>query len=333
MTNLSCCHFPSTILLVDDNIDFLSTLSLLVDKHIPIKFETDPKNALTILENEYLKPDFIQNCFYSLKVEDFELCDPTIPVNLLNVSKLQNLKNRKDRFASISLLLVDYSMPQMSGKELCQKLRHIPIKKAMITGEADLNVAVDAFNEGIIDRFITKNSVNFKQEVQKTIAELQEKFFLDISRPLIDRLKTSENIWENNVFYNFIKQKQVELNALEYYLLDIYGSFIFIDAEGNSAILAVKSLDNIKHDYHTAVDNDATSDIIFKLANKTHFPFFLTEKNLKLPTALWGRLIHEAKPIPGMHETFYAIIDSVNINEHYESGKCYGINDYLNDFK
>lgn len=354
MTTLPCCQFPTTVLLVDDNPDFLSALTLLINSPItfkqesspridnldflselrltytPIKRESNPINALSIIEKQHLRSNIFQKCFQSIESEELELNDTSSsPITLLNVSQLHHLKDNINRFAAVSLLLVDYSMPQMNGIELCEKLKSIPIKKAMITGEADLKIAVKAFNEGIINQFIKKNSDHFKQEVRKTIASLQEKYFLDISQPLLARLKHRENIWENPTFYNFIKQTQVKLRATEFYLLDLHGSYIFIDALGNSTIVAVKSAQEMEKDYHTAIDNDAPVEIHSKLKDKTHFVFFLTDKNLKLSAKNWGNIIHQAKLIPEMKETFYTIIKTDQCDLHYDIERISGINLYL----
>lgn len=55
MTHLPCCRFPTSALLIDDNEYFLSSLSLLINRHIPTKIETNPHNAIDFIKNNYLK--------------------------------------------------------------------------------------------------------------------------------------------------------------------------------------------------------------------------------------------------------------------------------------
>ncbi len=60
------------------------------------------------------------------------------------------------RFLENTVLVIDYAMPVMHGMEVCKELSHLPIKKLMLTGEADDKLAVQAFNQKLINKFIRK---------------------------------------------------------------------------------------------------------------------------------------------------------------------------------
>jgi len=58
----------------------------------------------------------------------------------------------------IALVISDMNMPEMDGIEFLSKVKKInpTITRIMLTGKADLNVAIQAVNEGSIFRFLTK---------------------------------------------------------------------------------------------------------------------------------------------------------------------------------
>jgi len=58
----------------------------------------------------------------------------------------------------IALVISDMNMPEMDGIEFLSKVKKISstITRIMLTGKADLNVAIQAVNEGSIFRFLTK---------------------------------------------------------------------------------------------------------------------------------------------------------------------------------
>lgn len=331
MITPTCCFFPTTVLMVDDNKPFLSTLSLLIDQYIPTVIETDPLQAIEVIEKNYLKPTFIQECTYSLHPDNIEENDSYFPLFHINIQKLLAVSHDPGRFSSISLLLVDYSMPNMTGEELCKRLSHIPIKKAMVTGEADLNIAVDLFNAGIINKFIVKDSPQFYQQIKETITELQCAYFKEISKPLIDQLKISENILDHPAFHLFFKKNQQRLNAIEYYLLDNQGSFLFLDKKGTPTIIAIKPAQEIERYYYIAQDNDAPQEIISLLHKKAYFPFFLTEKHLKAPLNQWHNFLFETRPIPGMDSIYYAEITFKEGDQYFKDKKWQGIIDYFSE--
>ncbi len=61
------------------------------------------------------------------------------------------------RFDDLSVLVVDYAMPEMTGIEFCAQFRGHRVKKMLLTGAEERDVVFDAFNQGIIDHFVAKN--------------------------------------------------------------------------------------------------------------------------------------------------------------------------------
>lgn len=61
----------------------------------------------------------------------------------------------------IALVVSDMNMPEMDGIEFLSKVKKInpTITRIMLTGKADLNVAIQAVNEGSIFRFLTKPTI------------------------------------------------------------------------------------------------------------------------------------------------------------------------------
>jgi len=63
--------------------------------------------------------------------------------------------SRKDTFATI---VSDMAMPSMNGIQFLSRVKEISPDsvRIMLTGNADLNIAISAINEGNIFRFLTK---------------------------------------------------------------------------------------------------------------------------------------------------------------------------------
>ena len=79
------------------------------------------------------------------------------------------------RFGFTQVCVVDYSMPAMSGLQVLNALTDWPGSRILLTGRADEQLAVSAFNRGLIDRFIPKQSPTLRQQLSDTVTALLAK--------------------------------------------------------------------------------------------------------------------------------------------------------------
>jgi len=95
----------------------------------------------------------------------------------------------------IAVVISDEKMPGMQGTEfLAMVFRHFPETiRIMLTGHANLEVAIRAINEGQIYRFLMKPAN--EQEIRYTIRQaIQQKELADKSRQLLQKVKQQDFI-------------------------------------------------------------------------------------------------------------------------------------------
>ncbi len=261
---LMAYYYPTTVLLIDDNQRYLLGIkSGLNKKKASYALYNDPTAALNFLTHEYQADLLAQRCISSIEEEERD--HRTIDVNISVINK--EIFN-PDRFNQVSVIVIDQEMPGMKGLDLCKKISNSSIKKLMLTGEATNEQAIDAFNNGVIDRFINKNSDNFNQILNDTVFELQQEYFKDLSATIISSIIHNYahhplSCLDDPVFiehFNHLCQKH---QFCEYYLADANGSFMFIDFNGKPSWLVVKD----EQAMHATEFDAEVSDI--KLPNKT----------------------------------------------------------------
>lgn len=120
-----------------------------------VLFVDDDENLLIIHKRNY------RNVFHILTANSAE-------------QGLSELKYNED----ITVIVSDYDMPGMNGIEFLSKVKEIRpnIVRVIITGRADLNMAIDAVNEGSLFRFITKPCE--REKLQTTISQCIEQYKL-----------------------------------------------------------------------------------------------------------------------------------------------------------
>lgn len=307
-----CCYFPTLTLLIDDNARFLQGLQ---------KFLGKDQNAMPF-DNSVKVFDFISRlrdannaplyARLSLKEGDNNLTDTLIDVDIPGI--LEILQN-SNRFEEFSVIIVDYAMPGMNGLEVSRKIKKetpAPIKVIMLTGEADENTAISAFNEGDIDRFIKKSAEDCLEKVKEYLADLCLKYFQDLSKTVKEAFRAKSNfVLEESEFINVFNKIVTENEIIEYYLIDDSGSFIMLDKSGNVTRLIVKTQEDMATLYEIALyDDDKTpGEILKKLENCTVLPYFPDKESELMPAKDWQ--LREAIHIKGKKDYYYTIIKGV----------------------
>ena len=78
------------------------------------------------------------------------------------------------RFALTQVAVVDYAMPAMSGLRVLSELTSWSGSRILLTGRADEQLAVSAFNRGLINQFIPKQSSDIRLRLTTAIKDLRD---------------------------------------------------------------------------------------------------------------------------------------------------------------
>ena len=111
--------------------------------------------------------------------EPFELITETSPVKAL--SRIETLKP--------AVVISDQCMPEMQGTEFLKQVeyRHPDCVRIILTGQADLDAAMEAINEGHVFRFIQKPWDNNELKTQVSAA-LEHRESIQCLRTMVDSL-------------------------------------------------------------------------------------------------------------------------------------------------
>ncbi|AIK96850.1 response regulator [Candidatus Odyssella acanthamoebae] len=229
MTFLPYYKFPSTVVLIDDAETTIEEVAKL--------FEDEPQ-ITKVFTHQQEALDFINN---SPKTDGFISRLQDAPASYDSLYACHEEIYNSDRFNQVSCVLIDYDMPGMNGLSVCEKIKDSRIKKILLTGVADEQVAINAFNRGLIDYFIRKHDPNSPELVLEFTQDAINRFFYDVTHPAIESV-IKQSSWINSPlniadYRTFFAKLIHELQIVEYYLLDISGSFFAIDSNGMAIII------------------------------------------------------------------------------------------------
>jgi CheY-like chemotaxis protein len=156
-------HRPGTVVFLDDDPDYLEMLALVLPRHWHLKLFLRPTDCIAHLLQE---PPFWEADAWNQQqlIGLWREGKPLIPQVLAYWSRYT------ERYALSRVCVVDFSMPGMDGLQVLAELGDWPGARVLLTGQADEQVAVRAFNRGLIDQFIPKQT----QDISRRLIEAVE---------------------------------------------------------------------------------------------------------------------------------------------------------------
>ncbi len=310
---LSACYFPTTVMFIDDNQNFLTTLSLKLDVNNVIpKLFFDPESALQYLETDYQPNPFTNRSL--LQVKDEYITHRNIDINLQAIS--QEIYNPL-RYSEISVIVVDYAMPSSNGLDFAReiKAKGEHFKVLMLTGEADETIAVEAFNEGVIDQFIRKGALNFHEITNSAIRGLQHRYFQDLSDLIMSSFSANNlsiSCFDDPVFIQFFNRLCQENEITEYYLTDTYGGFLLLNFEGVPSWLAVRDEEGMEDSFQIAnFSNHSFPKLLLEELKNREKMLVLFQENMCDDSEKVEKYIFPCHKLEGKTTYYYNLIKDV----------------------
>ena len=308
MTTLPLFYYPSTIAWVDDDQLFLEAAANALGNLHPLMMFTTPQECLAFFDHyTALLPamNFLRGC---TDHESYDIIDH-MPVDL-NVQTLVELRECRERNQEVSVIVVDYKMLDINGIELCRKLQSLPMKKILLTGEADEQKAVAAFNEGIIDCFISKASLTLTDDIEFHLKRLTQEYFCDRTRSLLAYLEADKHLpLSDQKFIDFFKSWCDIHFISEYYLLDKHGNFILFDKMGARSHFVIHTEQALNAFVELYNDDRETMSFTQAVAQRKKIPFFGEGKDswqVEIPD--WLECFHSPQVFQGRERYYWAVI-------------------------
>lgn len=285
---------------VDDNESFLQALHTVLHGSGAFTgtFWSSPRAALQFL-NERYQPDPFTNRF-SKAIEASAVEHYLLATDIENLYKESN--NPK-RFDQISTVVVDYDMPEINGIEFCRHIRVPHVQKILLTGAADEQLAVEAFNKRWIDGFVRKQDKGFEDTLKNVVSDAQKNYFLRLSSTM---LSSSKGAVTDPVFADYFYDILAQNHIVEYYLFEHFGSFVLIDSSANIYGFFTHNKDQVDAAYYEIKDEGLISQTLKDgLRNyQNMFCYKVSTGHNMPPVEAWKNHIFKAHALHGF-ETYY----------------------------
>nr|WP_314539274.1 hypothetical protein [uncultured Massilia sp.] len=299
---------PSTVVLVDDNTSFLDSVRFQLGEHMPARTFGDALAAIAWLRERSRAS--VPAHFFSPGIDTFA----AQPLNVaLHVERICRIVSDPQRFATPSVLVVDYSMPGLNGIQVCEAVRALPCRRILLTGAADERIAIDAFNRGLIDRYIRKSDHDALDRLDDELATLQRRYFLEQADALRKLLPLhGYGFIDDGAIAMLVEQTIACCGIVEHYLVHDPAGFLMLDREGKCWTLVVETEQTMGAHLEMARDSGAPPSLLEALERRVVIPNFSEGDGMYSPAfgKDWYRWTAPARICEGRQRYYWALFET-----------------------
>lgn len=301
-------YHPTTVVVVDDSRNFLVGFSLSLDEKLTCCLYDSPKAALAEMNaaSSIPAPAIAINSLFDSQASIADQGQQNGGIDLL-VEKAAN----PARFLEKSVLIVDYDMPEFNGVDFCKLIQNKSIKKIMISGVADEKIAVKAFNDGVINKFILKSDSDESDLINDYIFKLQNEYF--VAKTALFKSLLSEYTYSfllHPVFAGVFQRLCKEYNIVEYYLASKPCGFTLFSESGKAYSLVVYLDEEFDNHADVIKDQEGPAELHNLTKQRKVIPFFDTQDGYYVCDIedYWRHFIYPAQRLHAELPFYYALI-------------------------
>jgi CheY-like chemotaxis protein len=301
-------YHPTRVVFVDDDRGFLNLLPLRLGGQVPYLRFDSPVELLDEFASGRLQGRLELDWWDAYPVERPNRGIEQV-VAFDKSMILMRVFNRA-RFGAVSVAVIDYRMPEMTGLELCERLSNLPCKRILLTGHADESLAVHAFNEGLIDLYLPKLHPRLDKELALAIERFQFAFMEEATDLITQMLHSADPvIWGDSAFARFFHQVCEDRGAVEYYAVVDPKGYLLVDAEGRAQLMLLFDERDLSAQAAAAAASRAPGGVVRQVESRRSGLYFPNDDcDCVLSAEQWWQACVPLTPFPGRDDRFYSLV-------------------------
>jgi CheY-like chemotaxis protein len=251
-------HFPGCVAVLDDDVAYLESLALALPAHMQMAFYSRQQTCIDRVQAQ-------SSAWQSLVQRKHGWLNHSRAGRPLLAKILADSLASRPPYGLTKVLVVDYAMPGKNGLQVLQELPDVAAKRILLTGQADTQIAVAAFNSHLIEQYIPKQSDQIGQRIAATIGKMLidvdvEKF--DFWKALFstEQCAVLKQLAFNNQLHHLLKTRWVEYVVLS----EPFGVLGF-NAQGHAGWLQLETSSSLKDAAEMALEQQVPAELIAQM--------------------------------------------------------------------
>ena len=161
-------HRSGSLIFLDDDIDYLEMLGMVVPAFFQVELFSRPTAFIARMNDEPARWESDAG-LHLLMLDRWRHGHHLLP------QVLRYWGANPARYQLVQTCVVDFEMPGIDGLKVLNTLLDWPGSRILLTGQADDQLAIKAFNNGLIDQFIPKQTADIAGRLMTTLITLSQK--------------------------------------------------------------------------------------------------------------------------------------------------------------
>ena len=268
---------PGIWIFLDDEERFLESLRAWLPREQPFALYSEPSDCITYLARN------------QIEIEDQEIY--SVGESAADYRSIVDDLSNLDRFFRTLVLIVDYSMPQMTGLEFLEQVQNKgAYGSILLTGVADETIALDAMNAGVIDHYIKKGERRALVKILEYAKQIvyEKNCQIGMEDEAWRLFSAGYGCRQVSDWFSRIVQSY---GIVEYYFCPNPLGFLCMTAKGESVFLALGKVAEEKK-VETKTKGETKVEVEFKLAGlETAYSANELENFSLFSDSMWGGVV------------------------------------------
>jgi CheY-like chemotaxis protein len=228
----------------------------------------------------------------------------------IDFQTMVNLYHNKERGNDISALIVDFKMPKLTGLELMKQILPSAIKRILLTGEAENELAIAAFNANTIDRFVHKGDSSFAADLRLYVKQMTTQYFCDLTKPLLAHMEVEHRLPQSDpVFIDFFDKWACLNNIVEYFVFDKNGSMLVADQQGQVFYFIIHTEKTLDEFSELHASDKSVKFFVNAVMQRYKIPFFgLFREAWEFESTQWTNHFYSPEVLQGRERYYWKAI-------------------------
>ncbi|MFW2374823.1 MAG: hypothetical protein ACN4GM_16995 [Gammaproteobacteria bacterium] len=274
MADIYPCCYPTTALFIDDDHHFLNALSMSVELQSEFRIQcySNVRQLLADVSERNKNRSIYSDYRTEAETAVGSLSVPSAGRVFFDVMGHIHNSHRHDE---VSVVVVDYGMPELDGLSLCARINDSHVKKVLLTGMFNDENIVDAFNKGLVHGYLEKGDRNLVDKILVFLQEHQYAYFSEMKRQFYASGVNLPPFMSDAVFAQFYLELCERLKIREYYLTaSPAGMLMMGNSNDDYYHLLVYTEDELKVQWGIAQAQSAPAYLLDSLSSYQALPDF-----------------------------------------------------------